>query len=52
MEEELRKSHDELEIRVKERTADLDEAVVDLQKQVESRIKAEETAKGGTTAIL
>ena len=34
-----------LRSRVKERTAELDEAVLDLQKQVEHRIKAEETAK-------
>ena len=45
MEEELRRSRDELEIRVKERTADLDETVAELQKQVEHRIKAEETSK-------
>jgi PAS domain S-box-containing protein len=44
MEEYLRKSHDELEIRIKERTAELDEAVVELQRQVDERIRAEETA--------
>ncbi len=44
-EEELRKSRDELELRVKERTADLDEMVAQLQKQVESRIRAEETVR-------
>jgi PAS domain S-box-containing protein len=48
MEEELRKSHDELEIRVKERTADLDEAVSDLQKQVKYRIKAEEALRSAS----
>jgi PAS domain S-box-containing protein len=48
MEEELRKSRDELEIRVKERTADLDEAVSDLQKQVESRIRAEEAFRSAS----
>jgi PAS domain S-box-containing protein len=47
-EEELRKSHDELEIRVKERTADLDEAVLDLQKQVEQRLRAEEAFRSAS----
>jgi PAS domain S-box-containing protein len=45
MEEEIRKSRDELEIRVKERTADLDEMVEQLQKQVEQRLRAEEAVK-------
>jgi signal transduction histidine kinase len=44
-EEALQKSHDELEVRVKERTADLDETVSELQKQVEQRIKAEQISK-------
>ncbi|MEJ2701146.1 MAG: PAS domain S-box protein [Sedimentisphaerales bacterium] len=44
MEEELRKSRDELEVRVKERTAQLDETVSQLQTQVKHRIRAEQTA--------
>jgi PAS domain S-box-containing protein len=48
VEEALRKSRDELEIRVKERTADLDEAVTDLQRQVEQRIKAEEAFRSAS----
>jgi PAS domain S-box-containing protein len=48
MEDELRKSRDELEIRVKERTAELDEAVLDLQKQVEQRIRAEEAFRSAS----
>ncbi|MGD0078673.1 MAG: PAS domain S-box protein [Sedimentisphaerales bacterium] len=44
-EEALRKSRDELEIRVKERTAELDESVQELQKQVQQRIKAEEALR-------
>jgi PAS domain S-box-containing protein len=45
MESELRKAHDELEIRVKERTAELDETVAELQKQVQHRIEAEEALR-------
>jgi len=47
-EEALQKSHDELEIRVKERTADLNEAVSDLQKQVQQRIRAEEAFRSAS----
>lgn len=47
-EEELRKSRDELEIRVKERTADLDETVTELQKQVQQRIRAEEAFRSAS----
>jgi signal transduction histidine kinase len=44
-EQQLRQAHNELGIRVKERTAELDETVAELQKQVQYRIKAEETVK-------
>jgi PAS domain S-box-containing protein len=44
MEEELRKSRDELEVRVKERTAQLDRTVSQLQRQVKQRIQAEQAA--------
>ena len=47
-EEELRKSRDELELRVKERTADLDETVSELQKQVQQRIRAEEAFRSAS----
>jgi PAS domain S-box-containing protein len=41
-EEALRKAHDELDTRVKERTAELGEMVLELQKQIVQRVKAEE----------
>ena len=44
MEEELRKSRDELEVRIKERTAQLYKTVSQLQRQVKQRIHAEQTA--------
>ena len=47
-EEVLRKSRDELEIRVKERTADLDKTVTELQKQVQQRIRAEEASRSAS----
>jgi PAS domain S-box-containing protein len=48
MENELRKSHDELELRVKERTADLDETVAELEDQVQQRIVAEEALRSAS----
>jgi PAS domain S-box-containing protein len=45
MENELRQARDELELRVKERTAKLNETVLALQKQVELRIEAQEGIK-------
>ncbi|MBN2018863.1 MAG: PAS domain-containing protein [Sedimentisphaerales bacterium] len=45
IEDELRKSHYDLEIRVRERTAALDETVSELQKQVQQRITAEKTVE-------
>jgi PAS domain S-box-containing protein len=41
-EEALRKAHDELDARVKERTAELGEMVLELQKQMVQRVRAEE----------
>lgn len=43
-EEALRKAHDELDIRVKERTAELGEMVLELQKQIVQRVHAEEAS--------
>ncbi|MFP5212369.1 MAG: EAL domain-containing protein [Acidobacteriota bacterium] len=45
MEDELRRAHDELEKRVRERTAELAVANVKLQREVEERIKAEEAVR-------
>ncbi|MGA2678423.1 MAG: PAS domain S-box protein [Sedimentisphaerales bacterium] len=44
-EEALRKANDELDIRVKERTAELGEMVLELQKQVMQRVRAEEASR-------
>ncbi len=41
--EELRKAHDELEMRVRERTAELREANVQLQREIDVRRQAEES---------
>jgi PAS domain S-box-containing protein len=43
-ENEVRRSRDDLEVRVKERTAQLDRTVSQLQRQVKQRIQAEQTA--------
>jgi PAS domain S-box-containing protein len=45
MEEELRKSRDELETRVKERTADLSKSNERLKKEVEERMRTEQSLK-------
>jgi PAS domain S-box-containing protein len=47
-EEALRKAHDELELRVKERTSDLDETVAELEDQVQQRIAAEEALRSAS----
>ena len=44
-EEELRKAHDELEIRVKERTAELVTMTEQLKQEIDERKKTEETLK-------
>jgi len=51
MEEELRNSRDELEIRVQERTSELKEAVEALQEEMDERKQAEEKLKD-TNALL
>lgn len=45
MEEELRRSYDELEIRVRERTLELNEANKNLQIEIQERKKAEESVR-------
>jgi PAS domain S-box-containing protein len=47
-EEALRKAHDELDIRVKERTAELGEMVLELQKQIVQRVRAEEAFRSAS----
>jgi PAS domain S-box-containing protein len=47
-EEALRKAHDELDTRVKERTAELGEMVLELQKQIVQRVKAEEAFRSAS----
>jgi len=51
IEEELRKSRDELEIRVQERTSELNEVVEALQKEMDERKQVEEKLKA-TNALL
>jgi PAS domain S-box-containing protein len=52
LEEELRKSRDELELRVQERTEALTKANQALQAEVEKRKRYEEALKGSTQKIL
>ncbi|MGB7583122.1 MAG: PAS domain S-box protein, partial [Sedimentisphaerales bacterium] len=47
-EEALRKAHDELDTRVKERTAELGELVLELQKQIMQRVRAEEAFRSAS----
>lgn len=47
-EEALRRAHDELEIRVKERTSELAAAVEDLQNEIAERKKAEEALRNSS----
>lgn len=47
-EEALRKAHDELDMRVKERTAELGEMVLELQKQIVQRVRAEEASRSAS----
>jgi len=47
-EEALRKAHDELDVRVKERTAELGEMVLELQKQMVQRVRAEEAFRSAS----
>jgi PAS domain S-box-containing protein len=47
-EEALRKAHDELDMRVKERTAELGEMVMELQKQIVQRVHAEEASRSAS----
>ena len=47
-EESLRKAHDELDTRVKERTAELGEMVLELQKQIVQRVRAEEASRSAS----
>ncbi|HJX83639.1 MAG TPA: histidine kinase dimerization/phospho-acceptor domain-containing protein, partial [Candidatus Angelobacter sp.] len=49
-EEQLRRSQDELEVRVQERTADLARANFSLQSEIADRLKAEQTAEAASRA--
>jgi PAS domain S-box-containing protein len=52
IEEELRRSKDEMELRVQERTAELSQANEGLRKEVEKRKRYEEALRGATNRIL